>query len=730
MSDDTHSNQPELVIAILNWNGYALTRACIESLGLLAGPAHRILVVDNGSAEPEAARLAAEFEGKVEALALPRNLGVGGGYNAAIAWARARGSKYVLLMNNDTLLDDPRMAERLIEACGPTVFAVGPLVKDRTGRVWSSGGTFDWKTYMSGHTQAEGIKSTTSPYPVAWIDGSCMLLSVAAACQLGGFDEVFFLYWEEVDLCIRAGRRGLSCLVDPRTSITHLVNQSARPSQIDHLMMRNAILFMRRNGTRRQNAGLLLRMLFHRMPLFAARRIKHGGGIRSSLGMVLSSIGWNLWDAVRKHGWRYKAGGSLVRDAADMAPSSLTATSAVTSRPPLRILAIGPYAAYPAFGGGKMRIFHLLSEWMRLGHEVTMWVAPLDEPELAWSDDGPRPQLLALPALTRDSIRSKLAGLVSPLPDEVWSRPPLGFETNREVLRRFDIVVLMQAHVGRYAAAFIEAGVPVILDQQNVESDISKDVARLRWTRMGRARGRLDVWKWRRYERQLVRRVRRTIAVSEADAGAFRALVPSASVGVRPSGADLRSLRYVDHAENRGDGLIMTGTLGYLPNLDAAQWMVERILPRVRQVRPSAHLVLVGASPPESLRRLGGDAVEIVGRVPDVRPYLEAADLFVAPLRAGGGTRLKLLEAFAVGLPTVGTRLASDGIAVRHGIDIATADDEETFADEVVRLLQDAPARRAMAESARRLVEQRYDWRTIATDYQDDLYAVVGDSRS
>ncbi|MGA3056490.1 MAG: glycosyltransferase family 4 protein [Candidatus Limnocylindrales bacterium] len=394
------------------------------------------------------------------------------------------------------------------------------------------------------------------------------------------------------------------------------------------------------------------------------------------------------------------------------------------SRPRLRLLAVSPYAAYPPVGGGKMRVYHLLQEWMRLGHEVTLWVAPSDEPELEWSDGESRPQLRALPALTRGSIRSKISALLSPLPGEVWARPS-GVTWRREQASRFDVVLLMQAHVGRYAAPFIEAGVPVILDQQNVESQVSGEIARLAPTRMGRARARLDVWKWRSYERGLVWRVQRTVAVSESDALAFRQLVPSASVTVRPSGADLRSLKYVDHGKNRGDSLLMTGTLGYLPNLDAANWMIDRILPLVRRVRPSARLVLVGASAPESLRKRGGDAVDIVGRVPDVRPFLEEADLFVAPLRAGGGTRLKLLEAFAVGLPTVATTVASAGIAVRQGIDLAVADDEGTFAKEIIRLLDDVSARRAMAESARRLVEERYDWRSIAADYENDLYDVV-----
>ena len=394
------------------------------------------------------------------------------------------------------------------------------------------------------------------------------------------------------------------------------------------------------------------------------------------------------------------------------------------ARPRLRILAICPYSPYPPFGGGKMRIYHLLQEWMRLGHEVEVWVSAPGEPQLSWSDGEPRPQLLALPGRSRESIRFKFAGLISPLPDEVWARPMTDAGPHFAA-DRFDVVVLMQAHVGQFAGRFLRAGIPVILDQQNVESGISEDVARLRWTRMGRARARLDALKWRRYERSLVRHVQRTIAVSEADALAFRKTAPTASVVVRPSGADLRSVPYVDHAENRGDGLLMTGTLGYLPNLDAAVWMIERILPLVRRTRPSAHLVLVGASPPASLKERGGDAVDVVGQVPDVRPYLDGADLFVAPLRAGGGTRLKLLEAFAAGLPTVATTIASSGIAVQHGVDVATADDEEAFAAEIVRLLADVAARRKMAESARRLVEDRYDWRTIAVDYEQDLYDVA-----
>lgn len=392
-------------------------------------------------------------------------------------------------------------------------------------------------------------------------------------------------------------------------------------------------------------------------------------------------------------------------------------------RHPLRLLAVCPYAIYPPVGGGKLRIFHLLREWMALGHEVVIWVQPSDEPDVPWPDREARPRIEALPAKIRRSLQSKVSSLLSTLPEEAWARP-VCLNRAGEHLENFDVVLLMQGHVGRYAQPFVDAGVPVILDQQNVEADISRQIAHLAPTRLGRARARLDVLKWNRFERKLLQQVQMTVAVSEADASRFRELLPKGPVVVRPSGADLRSLEYVDHSENRGDRLIMTGTLGYLPNLDAATWMISRILPLIRRARPDAHLVLVGANAPPALLEQGTDGVQVVGRVPDVEPHLRDADLFVAPLRAGGGTRLKLLEAFAVGLPTVATTLASAGISAQPGIHVAIADTEQAFADEVVRMLQSRSARDAMAKSARKLVEDQYDWRSIALDYQEDLYAL------
>lgn len=301
----------KLVIALLNWNGYDLTRACLESLASLEAPPHRILIVDNGSTEEEAMRLAEEFGGPVEALTLEENLGVGGGYNAAISRAKALAASHVLLLNNDTLVTDPMMAARLVEACGPGVFAVGPRVLDATGRLFSAGGRVDWSTAEASHLQSADVPVKGAPYDVAWIDGSCMMVSVDAACRLGGFSEEFFLYWEEVDMCVRARKAGYRCLVEPRTTIVHLGSQTVRHTHMHHLMLRNTVLFMRRNASSRRNTAFVGRLLFWLVPRFMYRRTKGRANVAETGAIIVRAVAWNISDAWRKRAWRSAADGSL-----------------------------------------------------------------------------------------------------------------------------------------------------------------------------------------------------------------------------------------------------------------------------------------------------------------------------------------------------------------------------------------------------------------------------------
>ena len=196
----------KIVIGVLTWNGYELARACVESLTKLREWPVSVVVVDNGSRESEGQRLADEFGPPVTSIRLAYNAAVVGGYNAAIRWAAEQGATHVLLLNNDTVVNDPDLLSRLASAATPDVAAVGPILLDEDGQPYSAGGRTAWMTGSSTHIPYPVIKNR--PYDVEWLDGPCILLSLEAVRRIGGLDPVFSSYFEVVDWCVRAGHAG------------------------------------------------------------------------------------------------------------------------------------------------------------------------------------------------------------------------------------------------------------------------------------------------------------------------------------------------------------------------------------------------------------------------------------------------------------------------------------------------------------------------------------------
>ncbi len=221
----------------------------------------------------------------------------------------------------------------------------------------------------------------------------------------------------------------------------------------------------------------------------------------------------------------------------------------------------------------------------------------------------------------------------------------------------------------------------------------------------------------RRYEAEICRRADHVIAVSEADAAALGSLVPGLRPTVVPNGVDVSAYDpKIPPAPGMGENaLVFTGKMDFRPNVDAVLWFAEEVLPRIREHVPDVGFWVVGQRPHPRLAALRKDpAVTLTGYVEDTRPYIAGAAVYVAPLRIGGGTRLKLLEAMAMERAVVATRLGAEGYEVRDGQELLLADDAETFAAAVVALLRD-PARRAViGRAARRFVEDHYDWSVLA----------------
>ena len=305
-------SQDRIIIGILTWNGYELARTCLASLSQLDGWPIPVVVLDNGSREPDGERLAMEFGPPVEAVTLPYNQLVAGGYNALIRAAAERGASHVLLLTDDTTITDPAMLERLVAAADPGVAAVGPLVLNEDGSLFSAGGTLEPWTGRCGHLHAHQMPAQDRPYEVPWIDGPCMLVSIDAACRIGGLDPGFVATWEDVDWCVRAGALGYRCLVEPRTTIRHLRGQTIPSYESELHLLKNRILFARRHANWSHTVTATMWFIFATVPRQILRGFSSLAALRRIASATWEAVHWNVADAIRRRSWHRSATGPEV----------------------------------------------------------------------------------------------------------------------------------------------------------------------------------------------------------------------------------------------------------------------------------------------------------------------------------------------------------------------------------------------------------------------------------
>ena len=390
----------------------------------------------------------------------------------------------------------------------------------------------------------------------------------------------------------------------------------------------------------------------------------------------------------------------------------------------MRILWLTSYSIWPPVHGGKIRVYNLVRHLAGLGDEIEVWCISDDRPsDLA--PEVPGLSVRLMPARPRSSLAAKVGAAISALPSAAWRLRSPEVLTELDTAGRFDIAVLEQAVCGALTPEVTHARIPWVLDTQNVEWLLTWQITRRLRSPVTKARFALDAFKFKRLEKRLLQSATEVIAVSQEDADRLQSLAPSAGIEIRPNGVDVDYFSFVDHSTPRSAHLLMTGTLGYFPNLDASMWLIHEILPRVRKRLPEVTLTLVGGEATPELTELEGPGIHIAGQVPDVRPYTAAADVFVMPLRVGSGTRLKALEALASGLPIVATRLAVEGLGLveRDLVLLGETPDELAFAIE--RAVTDLPLRARLVRDGRRYAVDCFSWDRIAADFQNTLERVA-----
>lgn len=385
----------------------------------------------------------------------------------------------------------------------------------------------------------------------------------------------------------------------------------------------------------------------------------------------------------------------------------------------LDLLMVVPTVPYPPVWGYGQRCFQLARQLARR-HRVTMVCYSLVDQASDVADLAEYVhEVVAVwqkPTIDRRRRLGQIRSLFSAVPYHSRGTQTSAMQATVDDLvtsRRIDAVILESSQMGWLS---VLAGVPVYVDEHNIESELLERMARSEHSLLRRLFYQFEYRRYRRFEEAVWGRSAGCAATSHRDASMIQSRRPEIPVAVAPNGVDVEQFSpgSDDPVPSR---LVFTGLLDYRPNYDGICWFLDDVYPLVQLKRPSVELQIVGQGSPEVLRTLRRPGVEVTGRVPDLRPHLNQAAVAVVPLRIGGGTRLKIVEAMSMGRAIVSTTLGAEGIDALHDEHILLADTATDFAEAVVALLDDPGRRTRLGICARRLVTDQYSWESSADQF-------------
>jgi polysaccharide biosynthesis protein PslH len=389
----------------------------------------------------------------------------------------------------------------------------------------------------------------------------------------------------------------------------------------------------------------------------------------------------------------------------------------------MRVLMLAPRAPYPADHGAALRNLHLL-RWLGSRHDVTLFT--YGDPENAvvrqvLDESARRVELYLEP---RRTLRERLYTLVrSGEPDlarRLWSAPlVLGVQRllQNETIELVQIEGLEMYAIWQDASRGFGGAQPlVVLDDHNAEYELQDSAWRASLRRgavFSMIYSLIQTSRLRRFERSAGEASDGVLAVSSEDEQSLRALGGKLRTAVVPNGVDTTEYQPEPGVREEAAALFI-GKLDYRPNVDAIEWLARAIWPRVRELVPQAHLFVVGRDPLPHVRSLASTpGITVIGPVADDRPWFARASALLVPMRMGGGVRLKVLQALAMGTPLVSTSIGMAGTDAVDESHFLRADDPAEFARQTARVLGDGALRDRLAVEGRRYVCERFDWQVI-----------------
>ena len=725
---DSHPNTDAASVVIPNWNGRDLLAKYLPSVieALAGNDRNEIIVVDNGSKDGSADFLREHFP-SVRVLALDQNLGFGGGSNTGF---RAAKNDIVVLLNSDMRVQPDFLAPLLAGFTGEKVFAVSCQIffSDPTKLREETGLTQGWWENGGLRVRHRIDPAITCPFPCFYGGGGSCAFDRRKFLELGGFDELFRpFYLEDTDLGYQAWKRGWKVLYQPASVVYHehrgTIGKTFTRAQIDAVLKKNFILFCWKN--------------IHEWPRLGSHFIFTFGGALLSAFFGDSPERTNLAGLWRAFLQLPGAIRSRERARALAAVSDTEAFRrplggyfrdrfhAISPDPAnLSVLFVSPYPICPPIHGGGVFMYQTAMELTALCslHLIIL----LDFEQERWNHWELEEKAASVEYLVRMEGQPNGVGSILPFAVREFANADLEWLIHRQMfLRQADVLQLEYTPLAQYAADFRRLGCTLFEHDVYFQS-IGRGIGGTRGIAR-KPKAAFEYLRALRYELNMLPRFDRIQICSPENRDYIASFLPGLRHKLDDNRAGIATARYEFHADGREPGtMLFLGSFRHLPNQEALDWFIQKVLPHVLKQSPSARLVIVGAEPPprHSLPDLPHN-IELRGYVEDVREPLGRYAVFVCPILSGSGMRVKLLEAFAAGIPVVSTRLGAEGLAERDGEICALADDPAEFAAKTIQLFTDPEKARTLAERARQHVVKTRDMAVLTRNLVESYRAVL-----
>ena len=397
----------------------------------------------------------------------------------------------------------------------------------------------------------------------------------------------------------------------------------------------------------------------------------------------------------------------------------------------MKVLFIAPRLPLPADTGGKIRTLNILRQIAkRTSVHLVCFSFNESDDEYAESLEQEGISVTLVAHQPCPPFRKAVAVFTKEVPVSLAAYDAKKMEeVIRGLITEHDYTVVHFDHVHTSHYRHCCQHIPGILDEHNVEYRILERCAVIekswikRWIFANQAR------KMKTVEARMIKEFTHVLTCSQEDKNILSGFSNGeTSFTVIPNGVDTQyfksslAVNSQEKAAQKPQALVFTGSMDWLPNTDAVVYFCREILPLIWQKKTAVQFYIIGKNPTSMVQRLaqGDERIIVTGRVPDVREYIERSQIFVVPIRIGGGTRLKILEAMSMGRAIVSTMVGAEGILCTSGRDILIADQPQDFSDQILNLLDDEERRLRMGEAGRALVCEHYDWDKVG----EKLWAV------